>query len=123
MLGRKDKTREKNAKVRKVSNIMSYIFIGLIAINYVTYIAYEINYRINGWGVINNNLYDYPMRYFPTFIAAFDCVVLVIGLVWICCNLCRDSSVKVNKCCVCVHPLLILISLGPAIAIQLFFNY
>ena len=48
MFGRKDKTMQNHIKIRKVTSKISYVVIGLIAINYPLNIANWIYWRING---------------------------------------------------------------------------
>jgi hypothetical protein len=81
MFGRKDKSMKKHIKVRKVTSKISYVVIGLIAINYLVSIGNLINLRIN---FKNNKIDSWTYYYIPTFFLTADCVLLLIGLVWIC---------------------------------------
>jgi hypothetical protein len=109
MFGRKDKSMKKHIKVRKVTSKISYVVIGLIAINYLVSIGNLINLRIN---FKNNKIDSWTYYYIPTFFLTADCVLLLIGLVWICHSLKDDPEVMGNEKWMCMHTILLIITLG-----------
>jgi hypothetical protein len=110
MFGRKDKTMEKHIRVRKVTSKISYVVLGIIAINYLISIANVVNSRINGKESIK--IYRWNYEYIPTIFLTADCVLLVIGLVWICRSLKHDPQVMGNEKWMCIHTILLIITLG-----------
>ena len=110
MFGRKDKTMHNHIKVRKVTSKISYVVIGLIAINYLLHIAMWIYWRINGQ--FSYKIYTWTYLYIPSLFLTADCVLLLIGLVWICRSLKHDPQVMGNEKWMCLHTILLSITLG-----------
>jgi len=110
MFGRDDKTLAKHNKVRKVTRIISYVCVALISLNYLIRIAYGIDYRING--TYNVSLVNWTAFYIPTFWLFIDCVLLLVGLVWICHSLRDDPLVMGNEKWMAIHTGLLLLNLG-----------
>jgi hypothetical protein len=85
------------------------VVICFIAINYLLNIAMRIDYRINGqfsYKII------WTVFYIPTFFFTADCVLLLIGLVWICKSLKHEPQVMGNEKWMCLHTILLIITLG-----------
>jgi hypothetical protein len=110
MFGRKNKTMQNHIKVRKVTGKISYVVIGLIAINYLLSIANVINYRINGQ--FSDKIDNWTYVFIPTMFLIADCVLLLIGLVWICKSLKHDPQVMGNEKWMCLHTILLIITIG-----------
>jgi hypothetical protein len=68
--------------VRKVTRKISYLGIAIIIINYIVNLSVFIAYRINGYK--NDLLNHVTFLYIPAVFLCIDCVLLVIGLAWIC---------------------------------------
>jgi hypothetical protein len=111
MFGRKDKTMKKHIKIRKVTSKISYAVVGLIAINYLIYIADFANNRINH-KLDTSKIYDWTYMNIPSFFLTADCALLVIGLVWICHSLKHDPKVMGNEKWMAVHTILLILTLG-----------
>ena len=110
MFGRKDKTMHNHIKIRKVTGKISYVVIGLIAINYLIDIANWIYWRINGQ--FSQKIKHWTYVNIPSLFLTADCVLLLISLVWICKSLKHDPQVMGNEKWMCLHTILLIITLG-----------
>ena len=110
MFGRKDKTMQNHIKVRKVTSKISYVVIGLIAINYLFAIANSISDIINGQ--FSYKIDNWTYVFIPTMFLIAECVLLLIGLVWICKSLKHEPQVMGNEKWMCLHTILLIITLG-----------
>ena len=79
---------EEHVRIRKITGKISYVVVGLIALNYLVNIATWISYRVNGQ--FNHKIDDWTFTYIPAIFLTADCVLLLIGLVWICHSLKHD---------------------------------
>jgi hypothetical protein len=52
------------------------------------------------------------LLYIPTLFLTADCVLLLIGLVWICKSLKHDPQVMGNEKWMCLHTILLILTLG-----------
>jgi hypothetical protein len=85
MFGREDKTIQKHIQARKVTRKISYAGITVIVLNYLINITYWISVRANGTILNELNIVDsWTFNYFPCVFLGIDCVLLFIGLIWIC---------------------------------------
>ena len=110
MFGRDDKTLAKHNRVRKVTRIISYVCVALITLNYLVFIAYKIDHRING--TTNDSLVNWTGFYIPNTWLFIDCVLLLVGLVWICHSLRHDPQVMGNEKWMAIYTGLLLLTLG-----------
>jgi hypothetical protein len=121
MFGRKDKSMRNHIKIRKVTSKISYVVIGLIAINYLVSLANVISKRINGQ--LSLKIITWTYVYVPTLFLTADCVLLLIGLVWICNSLKHDPQVMGNEKWMCLHTILLSITLGAWIYYSILSDY
>jgi hypothetical protein len=73
----------------------------------------QYSYKINSW----------TFTYIPTLFLTADCVLLLIGLVWICHSLKHDPQVMGNEKWMCLHTILLIITLGAFIYYSIFSDY
>lgn len=110
MFGREDKSNEKHVQVRKVTSKVCYTGIAIIIVNYIINLSIAIAYRINGYK--NEPLSHWTFLYIPAGFLLTDCVLLTIGLVWICHSLKHEPHLLGNEKWMCVHTSLLIITLG-----------
>jgi hypothetical protein len=101
---------EEHVRIRKITGKISYVVVGLIALNYLVNIATWISYRVNGQ--FNNKIDDWTFTYIPAIFLTADCVLLLIGLVWICHSLKHDPQVMGNEKWMGLHTFLFVLTLG-----------
>jgi hypothetical protein len=120
MFGRQDKTMEKHIRVRKVTGKISYAVIGLIATNYLVFIANLIYLRVTDQ--LSQKLNNWTYEIIPTFFLTADCVLLLIALVWLWRSLNHDPKVMGNEKWMCLHTILLITTLVAWIYFVIDFN-
>ena len=110
MFGRDDQTYATHIRIRKITKKISYACLALITTNYLVSIAHEIYYRING--TYSEKLDNWTILYIPNTFLLADCVLLLIGLVWICHSLRYDRQVMGNEKWMAIHTGLLILTLG-----------
>jgi hypothetical protein len=93
-------------KRNKITTRISYGVLLVIAINYLTRIANDMIKKEN-----NPSIDAMTDRYMPAFLLAIDCIVLLVGLVWICKKLRVDLQFKGNTKWMTIHSILLLLTL------------
>jgi thiosulfate reductase cytochrome b subunit len=96
-------------KINKITKWVSLGVLTVIAINYVTWIANEINERINS--KFNIYIDNWTTGIMPVIFLALDCLVLLVGLAWICKNLKKDKEFRGNTKWMTAHFILLVLTL------------
>ena len=91
MFGREDKTLAKHEQNRGITRKISYVFVAIIALNYLAYfINLGIYQRVSGAGNYNQTLNEWTSNIILGIFIMFCCLLLFVALVWICHSLRRD---------------------------------
>jgi hypothetical protein len=110
MFGRDDKTMEKHIQIRKITQKISYVCIAIIVLNFLIDIIMWINWRISG--ELSMDIDHWTLLWIPCFFLLIDCILLLIGIIWICNSLRYDKQVMGNEKWMAVHTALLSITLG-----------